>query len=160
MAKLRDIEVDDYYKACIDFEPALIDEEFTRLSGDFGYWNEKLADAGKEVLLCEWQEKKTEAQLYLQFKEPAEGKKPPTEAAVEAAIRTHPNYEAVHLKHIEAIYAHSQLQGRVKTISKKADMLVSMGAQLRQEREGDKRIMERSYAERRARLGDKTFDPE
>lgn len=151
MAKLRDLEVDDYYKQCIDFEPALIDEEFTRLSGDFGYWNEMVANASKELMLAEWQEKKTEAQLYLKYKEPAEGKKPPTEATVDAAIKCDPTYEAAHLKFIEAQYEYTQLAGRAKTISKKAEMLVSLGAQLRQEREGDKRILERSFAERRAR---------
>jgi hypothetical protein len=151
MAKLRDIEVDDYYKQCIDFEPQLIDEEFTRLSGDLGYWNELLADAAKALLLAEWEDKKAEAKLYLLFKEPHEGKKPPTEAAVDAAIKCDPNYEKVHLAYIEAQYEHTQISGRVKTISKKSEMLVSMGAQIRQERDGDKRILERSFAERRAR---------
>jgi hypothetical protein len=148
---LRELEVDSYYKQCIDFEPALIDEEFTRLSGDFGYWNERLANASKEVMLAEWEEKKTEAKLYLHLKEAQEGKKPPTEAGVEAGIRAHPAYEKVHLAHIEAQYEYTQLSGRVKTISKKADMLVSMGAQIRQERAGDQRIMERSFADRRAK---------
>jgi hypothetical protein len=156
MAKLRDIEIDAYYKACIDFEPSLIDEEFTRLSGDLGYWNEKVATASKEVMLADWQEQKIEAQLYLKFKEPEEGKKPPTEATVQAAIRTHKAYEAAHLKHIEAKYEYTQLAGRAKTISKKSEMLVSLGAQIRQEREGDKRILERTFAQRQAR----DFEPE
>ncbi len=151
MAKLRNIEVDDYYKQCIDFEPALIDEEFARLSGDLGYWNEMVANASKEVMLAEWAAKKIEAQLYLKYKEPAEGKKPPTEATVDAAIKVDPAYEAAHLKFIEAQYEYTQLAGRAKTISKKGEMLVSLGAQIRQEREGDRRILERSFAERRAR---------
>lgn len=151
MARLRDIEVDDYYKQCIDFEPALIDEEFARLSGDLGYWNELVANASKEVMLAEWAQKKTEAQLYLKYKEPAEGKKPPTEATVDAAIRVDPAYEAAHLKYVEAQYEYTQLAGRAKTISKKAEMLVSLGAQLRQEREGDRRILERSFAARKER---------
>jgi len=154
MARLRDVEIDDYFKSCIDFEPALIDEEFARLSADFAYWNEKLSDAQRALLMAEWAEEKLEAQLYLQFKEAPEGKKPPTEAAVDAAIKTHPAFEVAHLKLIEASYEATRLAGRVKVISKKSEMLVSLGASLRQEREGDKRIMERSYADRRAKHED------
>lgn len=151
MAKLRDIEVDDYYKACIDFEPTLIDDEFARLSGDLGYWNEKLALANKAVLLAEWAEKRLEAQLYLRHKEVPEGRKPPTEATVDAAIKVDPGYEKRHLEHIEAQYEQAVLAGRVRTISKKAEMLVSMGAQIRQERAGDLRLLEKAQIERRAK---------
>lgn len=148
MAKLKDIDVDDYYKACIDFEPALISDEFTRLAADFGYWNEKTAEAGKVLMLAEWEEKKTEAKLYLKYKQAEPGAKAPTEAAVDAAIRTDPIFEELHLETVEAQYTHDQLTGRLKTLSKKADMLVSMGAHIRQEKDGDKRIMERDHLRR------------
>lgn len=152
-AMLRDVEVDPYYKSCIDFEPALINDEFARLSGDLGYWNEKLADALKAELTAKMELERRESQLYLTFKEAPEGKKNPTENAVAAAIKLDKQYGELQLEYISAQYEYAQLKGRVHTIGKKGEMLISMGAQLRQEAAGDRRILERSFADRRAAQG-------
>lgn len=153
MARLKDLEVDDYYKTCLELEPELINEEFARMSGDFAYWNEKYAAANKAQLLAEWQEEQAEAALYLKYKETPEGKKPPTEAAVDASVKLDPLYATAHLKTLEHQAERDYLRGVLETLRTKREMLVSMGAQLRQEEKSDIRMMEKRALQRREEAG-------
>ena len=150
MAKLKDLDIDDYLKQCIELEPEAINEEFARMSADYAYWNERYAAANKSHLAAEWEEEKVEARLYLHFKEPADGKKPPTEAAVDAAVKLSPEYDAAHLKVLEYAAERDYLRGVLETLRTKREMLVSTGAQLRQEAQGDLRMSERSATRRAA----------
>jgi len=151
MAKLHDIEIDDFLKQCIDLEPEAISEEFSRMSGDYGYWNEKYSAVNKAFLQAEWEEERTKARLYLKYKEPSiDGKKPPTEAGVEAAVVLDPAYEAAHLECLKYQAEREYLRGVLTALKTKSEMLVSAGAQLRQEAQGDLRMMERSAVHRAA----------
>jgi len=153
MAKLReDLEVDDYYKECIDLEPLAINEELARYVGDLAYWSEKAAQANRALLQAEWAEEKVHAQLYLLHKEGRDGKKP-TEAAVEAAIALDAAYQAAHEGVLAAQYEHDFLRGRFDTLRKKGEMLSQIAQQLRAEMGGDRRIMEREHARRVGRDG-------
>lgn len=150
MAKLMDIEVDDYLKSCVELNDAAISEEFSRLSADYAYWNEKYSVANRAHLKAEWEEEKLAAQLYLRFKEPREGLKPPTEATVDAAVKTDPGFEARHLATLEAQAERDYLRGVLEALRTKREMAVSLGATLRQENEGDARMMDRNALKRSA----------
>jgi hypothetical protein len=150
MAKLMDLDVDDYLKQCVQLEPEALSEEFGRISADYAYWNEKYANANKAHLMAEWEEEKTEARLRLKFKEPEAGKKPPTEGTVDAAVKLAPEYEAVHLVTLTHQAERDYLKGVLETLRTKREMAISMGAHLRQEAKGDLRIMERNELERAA----------
>lgn len=151
MAKLIDIEIDEYLKQCVDLAPEAISEEYARLSADYAYWNEKFARANRAHLEAEWQEEKIEARLYLKHKEPAgEAKKVPTEKAVESAVKMDPLYEEAHLRTIEHQHERDYLRGVLQNLRLKAEMLVSMGATMRQEIQGDLRMRERQETRRAA----------
>lgn len=153
MAKLKDLEIDDYLKDCVDLKPEFINEEYGRMSGDFAYWNEKFSAANRGLLQAEWREEKVQAQLYLAKKEAPEGKKPPTEAAVDAMVKTDPAYEQAHLDVISLQAERDYLKGILETLRTKREMLVSAGAQLREEMKGDPLIRDRVNTDRVAREG-------
>lgn len=148
MAKLMDIEVGDYLKQCVDLEPEAISEEYARLSPDYAYWNERLRGVAKSLMNAEFHEKKTEARLYLKYKEPEEGKKPPTEKTVDSAVTLDGDYQEAHQQTLELTAERDYLKGVLKTLSLKAEMLVSMGATMRQEIQGDLRMRERQELRR------------
>jgi hypothetical protein len=128
VAKLKDLDVSQYLKDCVDMVPEQINEEFARMSADYAYWNEKYAEANRVELVREWEVSKSYASLYLQkkFDLEAAGKKAP-EASVDAEVKTSQVYGAAMEAHIEA-------QAERET---KREMLVSAGAHLRQEMQGD-----------------------
>jgi hypothetical protein len=150
MAFLMDIEVDDYLKQCVDLVPEAISEEYSRLSPDYAYWNEKMKGVVSRLLHAEFDEKQTEARLYLKYKEPGDGKKSPTEKAVDSAVLLDPIFQESHLKTLELTAERDYLKGVLKNLSLKAEMLVSMGATLRQEIQGDLRMREKHELRRSA----------
>lgn len=150
MAKLRDLEIDDYLKQCIELEPEVITEEMSRISADYAYWNEKYAMANRVQLEAEFHEKKTKAQLYLKHREPETGKKAPTVDAIDAMVTVDPLFEEAHMKLIAAQAEASYLKGVLETLRTKREMLISVGAHKRQEEKGDVRMMEKRALERAA----------
>jgi hypothetical protein len=143
MAKLMDLEVDDYLKGCVDLAPEAISEEYSRLSPDYAYWNEKLRGVSKGLLEAEYEEQKCEARLYLKYKEPDAGKKVPTEKAVESSVLLDPLFQEAHLVTLTMTAERDYLKGVLQNLRLKAEMLVSMGATMRQEIQGDLRMRER-----------------
>lgn len=152
VATINDIEVSDFLKACVDFEPTQLHEEFARMSGDYAYWNEKYSAANRLMLMRERDEQKVRARLYLLFKEaPDAGRKLTTEAAVDAKVTLDPAYEEAHLALIEAQAEREHLRGILESLRTKREMLVSEGAHQRQELQGDLRMMERAQTDRAGR---------
>lgn len=141
---IGDVEVSDFLKACVDFEPTALHEEFARMSGDYAYWNEKYSAANRVMLMRERDEKKCRAGLYLRHKEAPDGKKPPTEAAVDALVTLDPAYDEAHMALIEAQAEREHLRGILESLRTKREMLVSEGAHQRQEMSGDVQLRERA----------------
>ncbi len=138
MAKLKDLDVSQYLKDCVDMVPEQINEEFARMSADYAYWNEKYSEANRLELVREWEVSKAYASLYLQkkFDLEAAGKKAP-EASVDAEVKTSQVYGAAMEAHIEAQAEREHLKGILEALKTKREMLVSAGAHLRQEMQGD-----------------------
>ena len=138
MAKLKDLDVPAYLKECVDLVPEQINEEFARMSADYAYWNEKYAEANRLELLRDWEKKKCFASLYLQkkFDLEAAGKKAPHDL-VESEVTTSQVFGAALEALIEAQAESVHLKGILEALRTKREMLISTGAHLRQEMQGD-----------------------
>jgi hypothetical protein len=149
MATLHDIEVDDYLKECVYIEPLQMEAEFTRLPGDFAYWGERYSRASRAFLLAEREEKTVRAKqwLVLRAKMVGEGQKA-TEAAVDATVEADPAVQAAYLARLEAEAEKDRLRTVLESIRTKREMLVSLGATIRQEMENDPVIRSRLAARR------------
>lgn len=152
MAKLKDVEIDDYLKECVDLVPDLISEEFARMSADYAYWNERYADANRRELEAEWAKDKAYAAGYLRKKVDlaASGAKA-TEAAVDAEVKTSAEYGAAVEAHIAARAEREHLRGVLEALRTKREMLVSTGAHQRQEMQGDMAMRDRAALKRAER---------
>lgn len=148
MAKLNELEIDDYLKQCIELEPEVITEEFSRISADYAYWNERYATANNVLLNAEFEEEKASARGYLKYKEQGDAKKVPTEEAVKSAIRLDPHYGEARMALIGAQHERDHLKGILETLRTKREMLISVGAHLRQEEKGDLHMSEKRALQR------------
>jgi hypothetical protein len=165
MAKLNDVDVDEYLKKSVDIEPMAIEEEFVRLPGDLAYWNERYARAVNDYLKAKVGRERTESRLYLEQREhltakasveAAEGKKgakAPTVDEIRSAVAGHRDMveaeDAELLMEVEKV----RLYGVLDAIRAKRDMLIQIGSRQRVEMEHDPVIREESRVRRLQREG-------
>lgn len=143
MGNLQDLEVEDYLKDCVVMDPLFIQEEYVRLPADLAYWNQKYADALRAHLRAKIDLDRIEAQVYLEKREVgyASGGKT-TEATVAAQVACDARVLAAREVAVMAEAEKARLHGVVNAVSAKKDMLVSLGAHVRQEMDGDPTIRE------------------
>jgi len=160
---LRDIEIDEYLAGCVQIvpEPEALEEEFVRLPADLAYWNEKLAQATRALLMAKLEHDRTAARLRLELRErmiveaktEAElegartGKKgtakAPTVGDIDAAVECHPDSYKARLTEIEAEAEKVRAYGIVDAIRCKRDMVIQLGVRQRIELESDPVVRER-----------------
>lgn len=127
-----------------------IQEEFIRLPGDLAYWNQRHADARKAAMLVEHERKTAEARKQLEIRAAAKatGEKL-TVGEIEAQVVASDDYQKAVLREIDADCERELVRGVVDAIHAKKDSLVSLGAHLRLEMQGDPSIRD---DERRRRM--------
>ncbi len=134
----HDVELEEYLRECVKIEPLAIQEEFVRIPADLAYWNARYALALREHLTAKIDLDVTRAKLQpivrLAIQE-AGGKV--TESQVDAAIESHDSYVDARRRVADAEVAKNELFGSLDAIRAKKDMLMSLGAHLRVEMEGD-----------------------
>lgn len=143
-----------YLSECVTIEPLAIQEEYIRLPADMSYWNARYADAVRGHLLAKHELERVEAQQQLEQREKlaAEGKKP-TEAMVSSAVLMSDEYNKAKLASIEAEVAKTRAAGRVDDLHSKREMLISMGAHIRKEMDGDPVLREQMKGTRVSKDG-------
>ncbi len=170
MAKLHDIDVEDYLLQSVDIEPLALEEEFIRLPPDLAYWNHQFADAVREYSRSKFLREQTAARLHTELREEImyaakeaaktaieDGAtkssvkvKSPTIADIEAAVLTNEEYVEAREREIEAEANKARLYGIVDAVRTKRDMLVQMGANRRAEMQGDPSIRQEARGAREA----------
>jgi len=140
MAKLFDMEVDEFLRKSVSVEPLAINEEYVELPAALAYWNARYADALREHLKAKMVLDRTEAKLRIECREmlAAEGKV--TESMIDAAVERHPDIEIAKLTSIEAEVEKVRISGVAEAVRAKKDMLISLGATMRAEMDGDPSI--------------------
>lgn len=158
MAKIHDIDVDDYLKNCVALEPTAISEEYTRTPADIAYWNACYARAYKDFLSAKINRERVEARIHLELREkakaaPDDKRKGPTVDDIKAAVTCHPEVVAAQEAEILAEVEKVKLFGALDAVRSKRDMVVQLGAQYREEMKNDPVLREQSLGHRRAREG-------
>lgn len=131
-----------FLEKCVKIDPLQIQSEFTEVAATLAYWNEQYADALRGQLHAKIARERLYAQLYFdKRKELADsGVSRVTESMTENAIEIDPRFIAVRDEEADALAESTRLRGVVEAVRTKKDMLVSLGAQLRAEMEGDPSI--------------------
>lgn len=130
--------LDAYLRECVKIDPLNIQGEFIRLSGDLAYWNDQYAEALRSYLTAEVDLKILKAQLEPIARQAlidAGGRT--TEAQVKAFIEEHDQVIEAKRKEIDSEVEKARLYGVLDAIRSKKEMLVSLGAHLRLEMQGD-----------------------
>lgn len=145
----RSGELDAYLRQCVNINPEDIQGEFVRVSGYLAYWNTKYAEAMKNHLHAKIDTKVLASRLDPIVRQAltAAGAKL-TEAMVKAAIVEHEQMVEAERYEADCEVQKNLHFGYLDAIRAKRDMLISLGAHLRAEMEGDPLIREQARARR------------
>lgn len=137
MSKLNDIDVETFLKDSVLIDPLCITDEYVRLPSDLAYWNQRHSDALKAHLRAKIELDRVEAMVYLEKREGGVDGKRLTVDGVNAAVAVDPRVLSAREAAVLAEVEKSRLHGVVSAVGAKKDMLVSLGAHVRQEMDGD-----------------------
>lgn len=136
-----DVEMDDYFRTCIEIDPVQIEAVSMQLPAGFAYWNEKYAQAMRAELLAAHELSILRDQLRLMVRARLEAvKEKVTESMVEAKVSEDESYRSAKLAAIEAEAEAVRLKGRLEAIRMARDMVMQIGAQIRAEKAGDPQV--------------------
>lgn len=144
MAQLRELEVEAYYVECTEIDRDDLDGEFIRTPSDLAYWNERYARAVEQRERAKSERERVEGKLACDpelVTELAErlGKKP-TVDQIKGEILNHEDFQEAKAAEIAAEGEKARCKGAVETLVTKRDMLISVGAHIREEMRQDLRI--------------------
>lgn len=147
-------ELDEYLRECVRIDPHSLNDEFVRLPADYAFFNEKYRTALERSLLADAAVKRMRAGLYITSSEAVmPSGKPATVGYIEALVERDPDYAQAAS---EAIYAEADVahvKGVLEAIRTKRDMIIQMGATVRQELQNDPAVRDRARTDRMARGG-------
>jgi hypothetical protein len=138
MAKLHDIEIDDYFAECIRLDDNSLSEEFMRVANDRYYWSVKLNDAVEDQRRAELALKMARASVSQEMRAKAKlANEKLTEGTIDELTTLHPDVVAAAEAEITADVRRMDMLERVRAIDKKGEAAISLGAQKRKEMESD-----------------------
>lgn len=133
-----DVPIEGYLRDCVNIEPFLWVEEFARLPADFARWNELYAEATDHYLQAKLNADRVTARrsLYIRRNRALFAQTYAitlTEATIANIVAIDPEVMAAEDAAAYADRERTRIRGVLSAIGKKADALVSIGAQLRAE---------------------------
>lgn len=139
-----DKDPDAYLKECTDIVPEAIHEEYVRLPADLAYWNAQYAAAQKAHLSAKVEFDILERELYPVIRAQLEQGGKVTEKMVDSALAQSEAWQDAKRLVASTEAEKLRLYGVLDAVRSKRDMLISLGAHLRSEMEGDPRLREES----------------
>lgn len=140
---------DDFLADCVRIEPLALNEEYIRLPSDYAFWAEKYRVALERHLLAKAERERSWSKFYLHHSATyGPNGKPATVDYIKASIDTESEYVGAVT---EAIYAEgdmTKMRNVLEAIRSKREMLVSLGATIRQEMSQDPVVRERERNKR------------
>ena len=150
--KLRDIEIDEFLYDCIHVDPIVIQEEFARVAPDLAYWSAKFAEAHKTYLEAKiLRDNVRGAKWFIVKNDLLATRGKCSNPDVEAALDTDEDMNEALASLVEAEYERERLKGVLEAVRAKKDMLISMGAMIRAEMQGDPVIRDQSRLSKETR---------
>jgi hypothetical protein len=150
---ITEAELAKYQTECVDVSELALNQEFVRQSADENFWNERCAMAHKAFNDAKAHLDQLKARKQIEYREvtlPANGKKV-TEASVEAYVEIDAEVIGARAKAIDAEVEYKRLWGFRDVLRGKREMILELGAQLRQEMRGDPQLRAEVHEERRGR---------
>lgn len=134
-------ELEKYREECLAVTPELVEEEFIRNPGDIAFWSDRYAEALEEDVLAYANRKAVYGRLVSDLDLIAElednlGKKP-TASQIEGAVVNHEDYREAVAREGRAKATKQRHRGMMDALSAKRDALISLGADVRIERQRD-----------------------
>lgn len=141
---------DEYLKECVRINPEDIQSEYLRIPADLAYWNAQYATALRAHLMAEVDLKIMKGRLIPMIREQIviKGGKP-TVDQVDALVESNEDYIAQRYELVGTEVAKNEAYGKLDAIRSKKEMLISLGAHIRAEMEGDPSLRETVGARRR-----------
>jgi hypothetical protein len=131
-------EEDEYLGRLLAIDPLQLNEAFTRLPAELAYATQRASEALSAHLHADLDLDRAVARLSIEWRETLEdmGDKRPTEAQVKAKVESDQRYIDARVAAIEAEVALAKAKGIAEAVRAKRDMVVSLGAAVRAELEG------------------------
>lgn len=141
MPNINDLEVDAYLYSCVTLDPTVITDEMSKVSGDFAYWANRYAKSHREFLRAKLLVKRINAQSHAEKRDllhATRGKA--TVADIDSACTLDEAVQEAEAHFIECEYERENLKGTLEAVRAKRDMLITLGAHMREEMKGNPRI--------------------
>lgn len=143
---LRDLDVEEFLVESVEVDPMLIQDHYTTIASQFAYWSHQYALADKNMKLAKMEEERCHATSAIRHRQVMlDAGLKVTEAQVEAKVVTDPEMIDLAKERIEAEFQRERLRGVVNALSIKNQSLMSLGAHVRKEMEGDP-LVRKAYA--------------
>ncbi|KKN46455.1 hypothetical protein LCGC14_0672950 [marine sediment metagenome] len=133
----------------MEIDPLDIELEYTTIGPQIARYNELHVEALREQLYAEREVKRVRAkkQLFIRAKASDSGDKM-TDSRANAKVEASQIVQKVEIAAIDARIERERLRGILKTLEGKRDMLVSLGAHIRAEMQGNPSLREQYRAQR------------
>ena len=119
---------------CVDIDTRQLELEFQRVPADYAYWSEKYADAKQDYLLAKAGRATVYARVRLETREALtmQGERV-TEARLDSEVEISDEYIAARRTEVLNEVEMVRLHGFLEALRTKREMLISIGAHVRQE---------------------------
>lgn len=144
----------DYLREAVRIDPLQLQDEYVRLPADYAFFSEVYRRKLEAHLLAEAEMKRVYAgQILLAAERIMPNGKPPTVGQQEALAEESRDYVDVKRAAIFAEADMVEARGVLEAIRTKRDMVIQMGAHVRQEMQHDPAVRERARTSRDVREG-------
>ena len=145
-----EIRMESYLRECVEIDQLALSSEYERMPSDFAFWNERYAQAYQHWDQRVIARKSLYASLYMEARRAPVI--PPAKALTVEDVKMTVESELVYMKALsdesQAEFEKVRLFGIMESLRTKREMLVSLGATIRQELQNDPVLRERARQER------------
>lgn len=135
----------EYLRQCVHIDPLAVQDEYVRIPSDLAYWNGVYADAQRELQIAKVELDILERELYAVIRgELAITASRVTEKMIESGMAQSGVWLDAKRRVANADAAKAKAYGTVDAVRTKKEMLISLGAHIRIEKQGDLVLREHS----------------
>jgi len=135
---------DEFLRQCLEISITDLNAEFIKVPGEIAYWGEQLSSATFAHASAKLAYERERGRMFTLLRNRhVEGKKPLPVDAIEAVIAEDDELYELQLEVLQKDAARMHIKSIYDAVSRKADMLQSLGAKIREERRGEPALRQR-----------------
>lgn len=136
--KLKALKVEEFLIESVEIDPLRIQEHYVSIAAQYAFWSHKFADAERIRDLTKVEEARVRGTLELKHRQDMlDAGAKPTESQIAARVNLDPTLFDITTELVEASFHVTRLKGVLQALSIKNQSLMSLGAHVRQEMQGD-----------------------